>query len=153
MPAYRFRAQAALDLRRKQDDEAQRALGEARRATLLAQRVVQRAEEDLAKSLRLAREKEGEPANVALAIWYRNWMRRQKLTIVAARQALDRQRDVERAAAEQAAQARRRLRSLERLRDRTWQAFLMVERRVEQKELDQLGTLQYVARTSVSEGA
>jgi flagellar biosynthesis chaperone FliJ len=59
---------------------------------------------------------------------------------------------LERAAAEQAIEARRQLRALERLRERQWRAFLQQEHRVEQRDLDMLAGLRYVARQSVLEG-
>jgi flagellar biosynthesis chaperone FliJ len=153
MPTFRFRAEAALTLRRTRDEEAQRALGQARRATRLAESELEREERLLAETLAQAQEEEARASDLARAVWSRNWMRRQRLEIAAAARRLDEQRRAERAAAQQAMEARRKLRALEHLRDRMWRAFLDAERRAEQKDLDMLGGLRYVARRGVPEGA
>ncbi|HEY3380313.1 MAG TPA: flagellar FliJ family protein [Vicinamibacterales bacterium] len=153
MANFRFRAQVALDLRRKQDDDAQRALGEAKRATAAAQRAVQDAERALVETQERAREEAARASDTTRAIWYRNWIRRQQQVIVAARHALEQRLDEERVVAARAMEARRKLRSLEHLRDRTWKAFQLAERKAEQKEFDVLGGLRYVALREVPEGA
>jgi flagellar export protein FliJ len=153
MATFRFRAEAALDLRRKQDEDAQRALGEARRATAHADAALQREEQVLADTLARGRDEETHAVDMARAIVYRQWMVRQRMVIEAARSRLDEKRTAERAAAEQAMVARRKLRALERLRERLWKAYLVNERRAEQKEMDVLGGLRFVARRGVPEGA
>lgn len=153
MPRFRFRAEAALTLRRKRDEEAQRALGEAKRATRLAESELEREERLLAETLAQDRDEEARASDVARAVWCRNWMRRQRQVIAAAGRRLDERRRAERVAAQQAMEARRKLRALEHLRDRMWRSFLDAERRAEQKDLDMLGGLRYVARRSVPEGA
>jgi flagellar biosynthesis chaperone FliJ len=153
MAAFRFRAQVALELRHKQDEEAQRALGVARRATSAAQDAQDRAERDLAEAHQRASEEEARASDTTRAIWHRNWLKRQQAVIAAARSTVDARRVDERNVAERAMETRRRLRSLERLRDRIWKAFQAAERRAEQKEFDALGGLRYVARRDVPEGA
>jgi flagellar export protein FliJ len=153
MATFRFRAQAALELRRKQDDDAQRALASARRATAAAEDAVARAERELAEAHQRAAAEEAKASDTARAIWYRNWMKWQQAVIAAARATLEARRSDERQAAGQAMETRRRLRSLERLRDRMWKAFQTAERRAEQKEFDALGGLRFVARAEVPEGA
>jgi flagellar export protein FliJ len=153
MPRFRFRAEAALDLRRKRDEEAQRLLAAASQATRQAEQALGAEERLLSETLARAGAEEARGADLAGVIWCRAWMRRQRLVIEAARRALDDRRRAERAAAEQAMEARRKLRALERLRERLWQAFQVAERRAEQKDLDALGGLRYVARRGVPEGA
>jgi membrane protein involved in colicin uptake len=153
MAKFRFRAEAALELRRKQDDEAQRALAEARRDTARAEAVREREQRLLDETLARARDEEARACDMARAIWHRHWMRRQRLVIEAAVRAVEERRAAERAAAEHAVIARRRLRSLERLRDRLWTAHVGDERRAEQKEMDVLGGLRFVARRGAPEGA
>jgi flagellar biosynthesis chaperone FliJ len=91
--------------------------------------------------------------DTARAVWYRNWMTRQRQVIAAAREMAAARGLEERAAADRAMEARRRLRALEKLRDRAWKAFQTAERRTEQKEFDALGGLRYMARREVPEGA
>lgn len=152
MANFRFRAQAALELRQTQDERAQRALGDARRATAAAEEIVDREVRALSEAHTRACQEEASASDLTRAIWYRNWMRRQQAVIVSARAVVDARRADQRTAADRAMETRRRLRSLERLRDRLWQAFQTAERRVEQKEFDVLGGLRYVARRDVPEG-
>ena len=152
MAKFKFRAQVALDLRRKEDDEARRVLGEAARATRAAQEQLHEAERALEATMRRAAEEAATAADTTGALWYRNWMTLQKQVIDRARATVDERRRAERLAAERALVTRRKLRSLEQLRERMWQAFLLAERRLEQKEMDVLAGLRYVARTGVSKG-
>jgi flagellar export protein FliJ len=152
MATFRFRAQVALDLRLKQDEEAQRALGAARQARAAAEHALEREERILADAHVRAAEEEARAWDASKAVWYRNWMKRQKQAIAAARAAVEARLQDERTAAQHAFEARRRVRALERLRDRVWAAFQVLERRSEQKELDVLGSLRYVARRDVPEG-
>jgi len=152
MANFRFRAQAALELRQKQDEDAQRALGDARRATAAAEEIVEREVRALSEAHARACEDEAQASDITRAIWHRNWMRRQQAVIASARALVDARRADQRAAAERAMETRRRLRSLERLRDRMWKAFQTAERRAEQKAFDVLGGLRYVAQRDVPEG-
>lgn len=149
---FRFRAQAALDLRRRQDDEAQRELGVARHATVAAARVVQQERQTLEDGLARARDDEARAWDTARAIWYRNWITLQKERIAAAEAVLVKRREEERTAAERAMMTRRKLRSLERLRERNVKAYQTAELKAEQKEFDVLGGLRFVARQDVPGG-
>jgi len=146
MARFRFRAQVALDLRQKQDEDARRILGEAKRATAAAERALDEERRVLAEALARAAREEAQASDTTRAIWYRNWMKRQQQVIELALRVAEKRRAEEREAAERAVIARRKLRALERLRDRTWKAFQVAEQRAEQKELDVLGGLRYVAR-------
>ena len=141
-----------MDLRRKQDDEAQRALGVARRATAAAKAALDQAERALSEANLQACEEEARAVDTTRAIWYRNWMKRQHQVIAAAGAALEDRLTEERAVTARAMEARRRLRSLERLRDRHWAAFQLAVRRAEQKDLDVLGGLRFVAQREVPGG-
>jgi flagellar biosynthesis chaperone FliJ len=153
MARFRFRAQAALDLRRRQDEEAQRALADARQATRKAQAALAHEEEVLAETLERGRLEEASAQDTTRAVWYRNWMRRQRGVIEAARAAMEERRTAEREMAARAVVARRKLRALERLRERLWTAYLDAERRAEQKEMDVLGGLRFLANRSLPGGA
>ena len=141
-----------MELRRRRDEDAQRALAEAARQVRAAESGLQREERRLADTLALAAVEEAALTDLSRAIWHRNWMRRQRLVIEAARRQLDERHAAERAAAADAMDARRKLRALERLRERMWQAFLAAERRAEQKDLDVLAGLRYVARHGSAPG-
>jgi flagellar export protein FliJ len=152
MGTFRFRAQVALDLRQTQDDDAQRELGAARQARAAAERVLEAEKRRLAEAHVTAAIEEARAWDGARACWYRNWMKRQQQVIAAARAGLAARRGDELAAAEKAMEARRRLRALQRLRDRALKAFHTAERRKEQKEFDVLGSLRFVARRELPEG-
>ena len=146
MARFRFRAQVALDLRRKQDEDARRALAEAKRVTAVAQRALDEERRVLEEALARAADEESKASDTTRAIWYRNWMKRQQQVIELALRVVETRRAEEQGAAARAVIARRKLRALERLRDRMWKAYLVVEQRAEQKELDVLGGLRYVVR-------
>jgi flagellar export protein FliJ len=141
-----FRAQVALDLRRKQEDVARLALAEAQSRLHLAEWDLQSAQTQLAEGLARARDTEAEASDPTLAIWYRNWIHRQRREVARCLQILDgRQADVKEAEAK-AMEARRAVRMLEKLKDRAWSEHTTRERRDEQKALDLLGVMQYAIR-------
>ncbi len=142
MGKFVFRARAALELRRKDYEAAERELAAARAATLRAAAELSAAEATVADALR--REgRSGRTADVARSVWFRNWLAGQEVLIGAMRRTLEARRAEERAAAASAMRARRRLRSLERLRERLWQQHVSAENRAEQKAFDLLGQIRY----------
>ena len=145
MASFPFRAQAALDLRRAQDDEAQRALAHADGEVRHALTRLERATNEVAQAIAAA-SAEGR-LDVTTMTWHRNWIVARRQHEATRHDELEDRRRQAHLAAQAAQHARRRLRSLERLRERALRAFLAAERRVQQKELDALGTMQYVART------
>jgi flagellar FliJ protein len=152
MKPFAFRAQAALDLRRRQEEDARRALAAAEARLAEARQQLALALARFEEAQREARSEEARPGEVTGRVWYRNWM-------IAHRQRADRcravvaEREREVAAARAAAAlARRKLRSLERLRERAWRAYRAAERREEQKALDALGNQRFaVARATGGE--
>jgi flagellar export protein FliJ len=152
MGTFRFRAQVAIELRQTQDDDAQRELGAARQARLAAERALEAEVRALAEAHVRAAIEEARAWDAARAFWYRNWMKRQQQVIAATRAGVEARRGDERAAESRALEARRRLRALQRLRDRAWAVFQAAERRSEQKEFDAIGNLRFVARRELPEG-
>ncbi|MDE3155567.1 MAG: flagellar FliJ family protein [Acidobacteriota bacterium] len=146
MRPFRFRAAVVLDLRQKQDEEAQRVLARAKAAVLTAQASLDGAEAALAAAMRRAAEAEASAEDVTLLQWYRNWMKGRQADVRRCRERLEECRAVMRTAAEAALKARRDLRVIERYRERVWQAWQREALREEQKDLDLLGTLQHAAR-------
>jgi flagellar export protein FliJ len=138
-----FRVQAALDLRRRQEDAAKQALALAESHKLEAEHARDEARTTLETSLQRAHDAEGRAGDVTERLWYRNW-------IAAKRRELDRrqqtvaEREAEVRRAEGVARdAYRKRRMLERLREHAHGAFVAGERRDEQKVFDDLGTLRY----------
>jgi flagellar export protein FliJ len=146
MRPFKFRAAIVLDLRRKQDDEAQRVLARAKSAFLAAQTAVDDAQAALEQAMRRATEAESAAEDVTLLQWYRNWMVGRQEDVKRCRRVLDEHRTVMQSAAQAALKARRELRVIERYKARVWQAWQRDALREEQKDLDLLGTLQHEAR-------
>ena len=143
MAKFAFRLQAALDMRRKQEDEAKQVLAAAETRKREAEARRDRAQGALEQALQRAAEAEHQPGDVNARLWYRNWIVARRLELerlqveVAAREA-----EV-RAATKAAQEAYRKRRILERLKERSHAAFLDTERREEQKVFDELGSLRF----------
>ena len=143
MRPFKFRADAALEMRRQQDEEAQGALGAAATAMRDAEAALRASERLAVDAGNRAREAEMAGCDMTALTWHRNWMVRQRADIAAHRDTVERRRaDVARATTA-AHDARRRFRALEALKERAWEDYLRDERRAEQKELDRLATMQY----------
>ena len=146
MSTFRFRAQPALDLRRRELEAAQRDLARAEWDRAKAAEAV----ESAARAEREAREQGGEHAREAKTAtdlqWYRFWIlrleheRRSAGARLAAREA-----DVTKAAAA-CMRAKQRCESLERFREKARQAFDRKEADAERKLIDELATLRYNER-------
>ena len=88
MPPFKFRAQAALDLRKRQDDEAQRNLADATRTRLLAETSVDVASAAVDESMQHARKALQSVASGDLHVWHRNWIVSRKQELAVRREAL-----------------------------------------------------------------
>jgi hypothetical protein len=140
-----FRAQAALDLRRRDEDDAKRALGVARQAVAVAASAVASAEAELAEGLRRGRDERLHATDTLLSVWLRNWHAGQRRRLADLQQDLARRREEEQKAAGVLLDATRRVRTLEQLRERLLREFEDAERRAETRELNWIGTLRHLA--------
>ena len=145
MRPFRFRAQAAIDLRQREYDEARRVLARASLDLRAAEEV--RTEADariIAAREQGTREMRG-AIDTARWQWHQSWiLRLEHERAVCAADVASRERDVARASAA-AVKARQRLEALERFRARarhTWEHAVAAE---EQKQIDALATLRHVA--------
>ena len=152
MRPFKFRAQAALDLRKRQDDEAQQNLADATRARLLAETSVVVASAAVDESMQDARNALQSVASGDLHVWHRNWIVSRKQELAVRREALAKSRAAEQLARQRAQDARRALRSLERWFERVWRRHEQAQQRVERRELDEMGALRYVARSRAQGG-
>jgi hypothetical protein len=88
------------------------------------------------------------PSEIGTIVGYRNWIEKQREHAAVCR----RQHEEQRVAASQAAgvlqTAMRRVKVMERLRDRAWRRHVDLERQLEMKQLDELATQQFVRRQS-----
>ncbi|MBI4477464.1 MAG: flagellar FliJ family protein [Acidobacteria bacterium] len=148
MSRFVFRAQAALEVRRRRHDQAQRTLAAAELSVRAAREALASAEQRLRDDLTRATTAEAEAADATILGWYRNWLSGRRREIAKCGKTLEAREGQARHARSDAVRAHRELKSLERLRERARCAFLVGERRAEQKALDSLGTLQHARRAN-----
>ena len=145
MKPFRFRAQAAIDLRQREYDAARRVLARASLDLRAAEEV--RTEADvriIAAREQGAREMRG-TLDTARWQWHQSWiLRLEHERAVCAADVAARERDVARAAAA-AQKARQRVEALERFRDKARRAWDHAVEAEEQKQIDVLATLRHVA--------
>jgi flagellar FliJ protein len=146
MAAFRFRPQVALDLRRREEEAAQRVVSEARADSERAAQAYDGALAAFEAGVARAAAADGAGGSVTDAIWHRNWIRALRRELVRT-EAHAEDRRVQLEAAEQAlVVARERVKALERLRERAHAAHLERERREEQRAMDDLATLRFAIR-------
>jgi flagellar export protein FliJ len=143
MSKFRFRAQAALDLRLREWQSAQRDQARAQQVRELAARAVEKAAEALAAAQQAGAEQAQSRRTATELQWYRFWIlrleheRRGAQTTLAAREA-----DVAKASAA-CEQARQRHETLDRLRQKTQRAHEQKEADAERKMIDELATTRF----------
>ncbi|MGE0042581.1 MAG: flagellar FliJ family protein [Vicinamibacterales bacterium] len=152
MPPFRFRAQAALDLRREREEAAERALAVAQAAVRAAEAEVQAARDALDTALRDGAANAATATGAHELTWYQNWILRRRQAVAARRQVEQERRADAHRAAQAAMLARRERMALDKLRDRAYRAFQLAERRSEQKELDLMGALTHGSRRQSAGG-
>lgn len=149
MKPFKFRAQAALDLRQRELDEAQRQLARAEELRDAARRRLHEAEAAVAGARTQATDAHRTATDVTALQWYRFWILRldHERSACAATLAA-REQDVAKAAAA-CTRARQRRESLVRFRTRARAAHEEAEQAAEMKLIDELATRRY-ARVSAT---
>jgi flagellar biosynthesis chaperone FliJ len=152
MQPFRFRAAGALDLWRKEEDEARNVLARAEAAERTAAARLGDAEEAVqAEAARLdALQREG--ATAWLMSWHRSWISKQRLDVQTSRRDREAATQVTTHAAVALRHAHRRRRTLERLRDRTLRKYDLEVKRQDTIAMNELAGLRYVARSAESQG-
>jgi flagellar export protein FliJ len=144
MSEFRFRAQAALDLRRKQEDAAAAALALAEAAfrQIAAQQAAAGAERQAALEGQLAQQRVGIEAGTLE--WHWNWIN----GLAATSERLGRELEVRRLAVGHAERAwrdaRHRRLVIERMRDRLLRRHQDAQQRKDMKNVDELARLRFV---------
>jgi flagellar export protein FliJ len=142
---FRFRAQAALDLRQKEEDAARKRLVEAERASRDASARVDEARARVGQAAESLVSSQSEGAPAWFLGWHRSWMTKQRLEV----DARSRDAAVSAAAAERATasvlDAHKRRRTLERLRDRLRHRHAAEAARRERRDMDDLAVLRFLA--------
>lgn len=145
MKPFVFRAQAAIDLRRREYDDARRVLARASLDLRAANDVWSEARERQHEARTQWAREMTQTVDPARSQWYRFWIvRLEHEQDVCAKAVAAREREVTLATA--ACHARRqRLEALERFRDKAHQAWERAAAAEEQKQIDMLATLRHVA--------
>jgi flagellar export protein FliJ len=144
MSEFRFRAAAALELRRKQETEAGTALARAEAELRASEQVVAQAE----AARRTAQERlmsiERHGSDVATLLWHRNWIVRLSNDLTERRRQASLLAEAMRQAEQRWRLARQRRLALERMHERALRRFKQEQLRQELKVIDELARLRYV---------
>jgi len=153
MPTFRFRAQPALDLRRREHDAAQRALARADAERQRARDRVDAADRALAAARRDLDDVTRTPAAQQEREWYRFWIVRLEQERAALQGTLTACEGAVAAARAVCLNARQRCEALERFREKAYVAHAAAEAARDRKMIDELATRRFVARRNVGKGA
>jgi flagellar FliJ protein len=146
---FKFRAQAALDLRQRELEQAQRQLARTEELRDVARRRLQEADAAAAAARAQATEAHKTATDVTALQWYRFWIIRLDHERSAQAAALAaREHDVTQAATA-CMRARQRRESLDRFRKKAQAAHEEAEEAAEMKVIDELATRRY-GRTSAA---
>jgi flagellar export protein FliJ len=146
MPTFKFRAQPALDMRRKQEEAQHEAVNEARRVSEAADAALATAQIAFDEATQRAAQADAEGGDITAAIWHRNWIKSRRRELARC-EAIAEDRRVQLQDAEKLlVEARRKVRVLERLRTRMWSAHQRQEQQAEQQRLDELAVLRFAIR-------
>jgi flagellar FliJ protein len=140
---FKFRAQAALDLRQRELEQAQRQLARTEELRDAARRRLEQAGEESKRAREQATEAQRTGGDVVMLQWYRFWIIRLDHERAAHATALAaREREVTQAAAA-CMRAKQRRESLERFRRKAQAAHDDAEQAAEMKMIDELATRRY----------
>ena len=153
MPAFKFRAQPALDLRRREHEAAQRALARADAERQHARGHLDVAERAAVQARHEADAAAGGATSQADREWYRFWIIRLDRERGVAALNLRRHDEALAHARSACLQARQRYEALERLREKAYAAHLAGVMAAEKKIIDDLATQRYALRRDQGEGA
>ena len=146
MRPFRFRAEAALQMRRREHDRALVMLARAQAAFVAAQQGVEAAQKAIEHADRELHQAMQTPDPQLPLGWYRSWrlkVREDHRAAEARRDARD--KDVREATGE-VSRSRQRVRSLERLRELAVAAWERESRRSDQRTMDALASMRFARR-------
>ncbi|ODS53941.1 MAG: hypothetical protein ABS36_12110 [Acidobacteria bacterium SCN 69-37] len=144
MSEFRFRAAAALELRRTQEHEAGLARARAEAAVREAERVAAVADGVRRTAQQRLQILERHGSDVATFMWHRNWIVRLTNDLAAKRHEVVMLAEAVRQAEQRWRQARQRRLALERMQERAFRRFRAEQLRQELKVIDELARLRYV---------
>lgn len=144
MRAFRFRAAGALDLRKKQEDDARVVLTRAQNVAAAADARLAGAEHASAEARARFAALQQQGATGWLIQWHRSWILRQARQVDACRQQSATAHAMVRQAAVIVQQAHRQRRVLERLRDRLAARHARAMEREELAQMNELATMRFL---------
>lgn len=144
MAEFRFRAAAALDLRRQQENAAATTLAAAEAAWRAAEARVEEAETGRHQAQAQQSDAERRGSDIASLTWHRNWVQRLAQVIDQEREACREKSEAVRGAEAVWREARQKRLALERMRERALKRFKDEERRQEMKVIDELARLRFL---------
>jgi flagellar export protein FliJ len=150
---FKFRAQPALDLRRREYEVAQRVLAQADAERQRTQAHVEAADRASAQARREADDAVRTPVAGRDREWYRFWILRLDRERETAAVTLARADEAVNAARVACLKARQRCEALERFRDKAHTAYLAGLAAEERKIIDDLATQRYALRPDRGKGA
>lgn len=145
MQPFRFRPQAALDLRQKAADRARQALAAANRTLSDAETMLNEARDSYEESVHRATEID-QGTQPALAVWGRNWIAGRRQEVTRCEHAQEEAMTIAHKAQEYVVVTQRQVRSLELFKERRLTAHRRAEQAEEQRAMDELARLQFVVR-------
>jgi len=151
MRDFRFRAAAALELRRRQEHDAGHVLVHAEARFRHAQAAKEAAETQRRGAQTAQVETSRRGTDVATLEWHRNWILRLAATVERLQSDVELKATALRTAESEWRDARRRRLTLERMKDRAWRRFQQEQQRQELKVIDELARLRHTMAESASE--
>jgi flagellar export protein FliJ len=143
MAPFRFRAGAALDLRRQQEHDAAAALARAEARFHEAQEVCAATEAQRAKAQADQQAQAERGIDVATLFWHRNWITRLQATVDDLRADVRAKAQAVDKAGHEWRLARRRRMALDRMRERALARHGAEEQRQELKVIDELARIRF----------
>jgi flagellar export protein FliJ len=144
MAEFRFRAAAALELRKQQETAASTALARAEALFREAEARVQQAARDRQAAQETQRLAERRGTDAGTIEWHRNWIVRLTTAVDALARDVEARALAVTQAEQQWREARRRRLTLERMRERAWRRYQQEQQRQELKVIDELARLRFV---------
>jgi flagellar biosynthesis chaperone FliJ len=149
---FKFRAAAALDVRRKEEDAARILVAKAESAVVAAQARLREAEVAVADERRTLADMQRQGSEAWRLQWHRTWIEKQRgVALDRAAEVAARRTDAGKAALA-AKEAVKKRRVLERLRDRALHRHQRAEHERHLREMNELATLRFVARLAEEGG-
>ena len=150
---FRFRLEVVRRIRRQAQDAQRRVVAESIRAAAAAEERINRLTQDLRHTIDLTREAQGAKALDLVPLrghqFYSGWLQRQILE--SDRELAGRRAEVDRERA-RLAEATKKLKVVEKLREKQWARHMKEVHREEQAAFDEVGAQRYLRRTSRQEG-